>query len=101
MPPPKKRTKNDARGRDRVEINREIVAGLELTAKHQRASEHAGYYPNSNRRPTVSDPSLFRSVMRLLADISADRTNPVKVSQNITNKHREHMRVARTIHVCM
>ena len=32
--PPKKRSKNDARGRDRVEKFREIVAGLELAAKH-------------------------------------------------------------------
>ena len=32
--PPKKMSKNDARGRDRVEKFREIVAGLELAAKH-------------------------------------------------------------------
>ena len=76
---PLKRTKNDARGRDRVEIYREIVAGLEPTASHQRALERAGTYPNSNRRPTVSDPSLLRLVKRLLADISADSTNPVNL----------------------
>ena len=36
--PPKKRSKYDARGRDRVEINREIVAGLERTANHRARS---------------------------------------------------------------
>ena len=60
LQPFKKRTKNDARGPYRVEIYRKIVPGLELTAKYQRALERAGYYPNSNRRPTVSDSSLFR-----------------------------------------
>ena len=36
--PSKKRSKNDARGRDRVEINCEIVAGLKLAAKHRARS---------------------------------------------------------------
>ena len=75
--PAKKRTKNDACGRDRVEIYREIMAGLELAARHQRTLERAGSYPNSNRRPFVSDRSLFHYVKRLLADISANSSNPV------------------------
>ena len=58
--PLKKRTKNDAPGRDRVDIYREIVTGLELEARHQRTLERAGSYPNSNRRPVVSDRLLFR-----------------------------------------
>ena len=78
--PPKKRSKNDARGRDQVEINREIVAGLEYAAKHQRALERTGSYPNLNQRLTVSDPLPFRSVKRLLADISAGSTNTVNCS---------------------
>ena len=57
--PLKKRTKNDARGLDRVEIYREIVPELELTARHQHTLERVGYYPNSNQRPIVSDRSLF------------------------------------------
>ena len=52
--------KNEARGRDRVEIYHEIVPGIELAAKHQRAVERAGSYPNSNRRPIVSNRLLFR-----------------------------------------
>ena len=56
----KKRTKNDTRGPDRVEIYHEIVLGLELAARHHRTLERAGSYPNSNRRPIVSDCSLFR-----------------------------------------
>ena len=32
--PPKKRSKIDTRGRDRVELYHEIVAGLELAARH-------------------------------------------------------------------
>ena len=58
--PLKKRTKNDARGPDRVEIYRKIVPGLELTAKRQRTLDRAGSYPNLNNRPVVSDASLFR-----------------------------------------
>ena len=54
------------------------MAGLELAARHQRTLERANSYPNPNRRPLVSNLSLFRYVMRLLADISADSTNPVK-----------------------
>ena len=76
--PPKKRTKNDARGSARVENPREIGPGIELAAKHEPTFERVGYYLNSNRRRIVSDPSLFRYVIRLLADISADSTNPVK-----------------------
>ena len=57
--PPLKRTKNDARGRDRVEKYREIVAGLELPARHQRTLERADSYPNSNWRLIVRDCSLF------------------------------------------
>ena len=53
-------SKNDARGRDRVEKYREIVAGLKLAAKHQRTLERVGSYQNSNRRPIVSNRSLFR-----------------------------------------
>ena len=61
-------TKNDARGRDRVEIYREIVSGIELAARDQRTLERAGSYPNFNRRTIVSDRSLFRSVDRLATD---------------------------------
>ena len=58
----------------------EIEPGFELAGRHQRTLERAGSYPNSNRRPIVSDSSLFRQVMQLLADISADSSNPVKSS---------------------
>ena len=64
----KKRSKNDARGPDRVEIYRKNVTGIELAAKHQRTLERAGSYLNSNRRHIVSDRSLFRSVDRLATD---------------------------------
>ena len=58
--PPLKRTKNDARGRDRVEKYREIVSGLEVAARHQRALERVNSYPNLNQQPIVGDRSLFR-----------------------------------------
>ena len=45
--PPKKRTKNDARGRDRVEIYRKIMPGIELAARHQRKLERAGSFTRS------------------------------------------------------
>ena len=60
LDPLEKRTKNDARGRARVEIYCEIVPGIELAARYQRTLERAGFYPNPNRRPIVSDLSLFR-----------------------------------------
>ena len=50
----------------RVEIYRKIMAGLEPVAKHQRALERAGSYPNLNRRRPVSGPSLSHSVNRLV-----------------------------------
>ena len=74
-------TKNDACGGARVGIYREIVPGFKLTARYRRALERAGSYPNPNRRPIVSDLSLFCYVNRLLAamaDISANSSNPVK-----------------------
>ena len=52
-------TKNDARGRDRVKIYREIVLGIKVAARNQRTLERAGSYPNPNRRPIVSDLLLF------------------------------------------
>ena len=52
-------TKNDARGRDRVEIYREIVRGLKLTARHQRTLERAESHPNLNGGPIVSARLLF------------------------------------------
>ena len=48
--------------------------------RNQRTLERADSYPNPNRRPIVSDLSLFCYANRLaavLADISADSTNPV------------------------
>ena len=77
---PLKRAKNNVRGSARVEIHRETAPGTELAANHQHTLERASYYPNSNQRRIVSDVSLFRYVMILLAGISADSTNPVKVS---------------------
>ena len=59
LDPLKKRTQNDARERGRVEIYREIVPGIELVVRCQRTLERAGSYPNPNRRPIVSDLSLF------------------------------------------
>ena len=58
--PVKKGAENDVHGSDRVEMYREIVPGFELVTKHQRALELAGSYSNLNRRPIVSDRSLFR-----------------------------------------
>ena len=43
LDPLKKRTKIDARGRDRDEIYREIVPGIELAARNQRTSEPTAY----------------------------------------------------------
>ena len=60
LDPLKKRTKIDARGRDRDEIYREIVPGIELTARNKRTLEHAGSYPNPSQQPIASDLSLFR-----------------------------------------
>ena len=80
--PPEKRTKNDVFGSANVENTRENGPGFELAARHQHTHERVGRYPNSNRRRIVSDLSLFRYVMRLLADISADSTNPVNVPSN-------------------
>ena len=66
--PPKKRTKNDTFTRNRVEIIDTNQPGDRTRGDDQRTLERAGYYPNSNRRHTVSDFSLFRCVNRL-ADI--------------------------------
>ena len=76
--PPKKRTKNDVFGSANVENTHEVGPEFELAASHWRTPEHGGYYPNSNLRRIISDLSLFRCVMRLLADASASRTNAVK-----------------------
>ena len=56
------------------------MSGFELAARNQRTLERDGYYPNPNRRPIVSDLSLFRYIgqlVLLLADISAISSNPV------------------------
>ena len=58
--PLKKRTENGARGCDRVEIYREIVPGLELVARYQRAIERADASTNSKHQSIVSGCSLFR-----------------------------------------
>ena len=77
MPPLKNGPKTMLFGPTNVENTREIGPGIELAARHWHTHERAGSYPNSNRRRIVSDLSLFRYIMRLLADISADRTNTV------------------------
>ena len=58
--PLKNGPKQDARGPDRVEIHRKIMPGIKLAARYQHALDHVGSYPNSNRRPIVSDVSLVR-----------------------------------------
>ena len=65
--PLRKRTKNNLRGPDRVEIYREIVPGMELATRNQRTPVRADSYPNPNQRPIVSNLSLFNLVNRLAA----------------------------------
>ena len=67
LDPLKKRTQNDALGRDRVEIYRKTVPGIELAARNQRTIKCAGSYLKPNRQPIVSNLLLFRYVNRLAA----------------------------------
>ena len=65
--PPLKNGPKNTRGPDRVENHRKIVPGIELTVRYQHTIERAGSYPNSNRRPIISDVSLVRYANRLAA----------------------------------
>ena len=56
---------------------------IELAAKHEHTLEHAGSYPNPNRRRIVSDVSLFRYVTIGWLDIYDHSTNPVNISGQI------------------
>ena len=60
LPPLKNGPKPDTRGPDRVGNHRKIMPGIELAAKYQHTLERTSSYPNSNRRPIVSDVSLVR-----------------------------------------